>query len=270
VATTIHDILDELDDSTDERDTGDKFERLMAAYLRTDVSWSDRFSDVWLWSEWPGRHGKPDTGIDLVAEERETGGLTAIQCAVQCAVQCKFYGPTHTLQKSDIDSFTASGKESFSGRMIVATTDRWSRSFLVANADYVAKATGSDAVGAFLVDTGGPSSGSVADRIRAAVGPEASVTDLSTTRHVVGSSLTAVGLAGLTRLELGFALVLAAVATGLVLVLVLGLAERRRTWPSRPRSGRGRGSWPRSSGARPPWSPSAGWPRAASPAGSSR
>jgi predicted helicase len=121
VATSIHDILDELyASSTDERDKGDKFERLMAAYLRTDVTWSDRFSDVWLWHEWPGRHGKPDTGIDLVARERESGGLTAIQC--------KFYHPAHTLQKSDIDSFfTASGKESFTGRMIVSTTDKWSR-----------------------------------------------------------------------------------------------------------------------------------------------
>lgn len=119
--TTIHDILTELYvSSTDERDKGDRFERLMAAYLRTDVSWSDRFTTVWLWNEWPGRHGRPDTGIDLVAEERETGGLTAIQC--------KFYKPTHTLQKSDIDSFfTASGKEAFTGRMIVSTTDRWSR-----------------------------------------------------------------------------------------------------------------------------------------------
>jgi predicted helicase len=121
VATSIHDILSELYvSSTDERDKGDKFERLMAAYLRTDVTWSDRFSDVWLWSDWPGRHGKPDTGIDLVAKERESGGLTAIQC--------KFYHPAHTLQKGDIDSFfTASGKESFTGRMIVSTTDKWSR-----------------------------------------------------------------------------------------------------------------------------------------------
>ncbi|MGH3692582.1 MAG: DEAD/DEAH box helicase [Pseudonocardiaceae bacterium] len=121
MVTSVHDILDELyASSTDERDKGDKFERLMAAYLRTDVTWSDRFSDVWLWSDWSGRHGKPDTGIDLVAREREGGGLTAIQC--------KFYHPTHTLQKSDIDSFfTASGKESFSGRMIVSTTDKWSR-----------------------------------------------------------------------------------------------------------------------------------------------
>jgi predicted helicase len=72
---------------TDERDKGDKFERLMAAYLRTDVTWSDRFSHVWLWSAWPGRRGKPDTGIDLVAQERESGGLTAIQC--------KFGAATH-------------------------------------------------------------------------------------------------------------------------------------------------------------------------------
>ena len=43
-----------------------------------------------------------------------------------------------------------------------------------------------------------------------------------------GSTLTAVDLAGLTRLELGFALVLAAASTGLV--LALGIAERRRTF----------------------------------------
>jgi putative ABC transport system permease protein len=99
-------------------------------------------------------------------------------------------------------------------------------SFLVANAGYVAKATGSDAVGAFLVDTAA-SPRVVADRIRARFGPQAQVNDIITTRQVVGSSLTAVDLAGLTRLELGFALVLAAAATGLV--LALGLAERRRT-----------------------------------------
>lgn len=119
--TTIHDILAELyDSSTDERDKGDKFERLMAAYLRTDATWTDRFSKVWMWQEWPDRMGKTDTGIDLVAEERDTGGLTAIQC--------KFYAPDHTLQKSDIDSFfTASGKAGFSGRVIVSTTDKWTK-----------------------------------------------------------------------------------------------------------------------------------------------
>jgi len=47
-------------------------------------------------------------------------------------------------------------------------------------------------------------------------------------RKTVGSSLTAVDLAGLTRVELSFALVLAAAAGGLV--FTLGLAERRRTF----------------------------------------
>jgi putative ABC transport system permease protein len=99
-------------------------------------------------------------------------------------------------------------------------------SFLVANADYVAKATGSDDIGSFLVDTGGASPVAVAGRIRAVVGAEAKVVDIHTSRRIVGSSLTSVDLAGLTKVELGFALVLAAAATGLV--LALGLAERRR------------------------------------------
>jgi putative ABC transport system permease protein len=101
-------------------------------------------------------------------------------------------------------------------------------SFLVANADYVARMTGSDDVGAFLIDTGTASPAAVAARVRAGIGPGAVVSDIATSRRVVGSSLTAVDLAGLTRVELGFALVLAAASTGLV--LALGLAERRRTF----------------------------------------
>jgi putative ABC transport system permease protein len=101
-------------------------------------------------------------------------------------------------------------------------------SFLVANADYVARATGSGAIGAYLVDTGGQHPAAVAARVRTAVGTSASVTDIETSRRIVGSSLTAVDLAGLTKVELGFAILLAAAATGLV--LALGLAERRRSF----------------------------------------
>ena len=99
-------------------------------------------------------------------------------------------------------------------------------SFLVANASYVAQMTGSDAVGAFLVETDHAAPRVVAARLRAAVGTAAHVTDITTSRRVVGSSLTAVDLAGLTRVELGFALVLAAASTGLV--IALGVLERRR------------------------------------------
>jgi putative ABC transport system permease protein len=51
---------------------------------------------------------------------------------------------------------------------------------------------------------------------------------VETTRRVVGSSLTAVDLSGLTAIELGYALALASLATGLL--LALGFAERRRTY----------------------------------------
>jgi putative ABC transport system permease protein len=100
-------------------------------------------------------------------------------------------------------------------------------SFLVANSSYVAQATGNNAIGTLLVDTGGTGQNAVAAHVRSTLGPTAHVTDLNSTRTVVGSSLTAVDLGGLTRVELGFALVIGAAAGGLV--LALGLAERRRT-----------------------------------------
>jgi putative ABC transport system permease protein len=101
-------------------------------------------------------------------------------------------------------------------------------SFFVANASYIAKATGSDAVGAFLLDTGGTHQKQIAAQLRRQLGTSATVTDLTQTRGIVGTSLTSVDLAGLTRIELAFAVLLAAGAGGLV--LALGLAERRRTF----------------------------------------
>jgi predicted helicase len=121
IATSIHDILAELrTQATDERDKGDRFERLMVAFLTTDPLYAHRYAHVWRWADWPGRPHGQDAGIDLVAEERDTNQL--------CAIQCKFYDPAHELQKADIDSFfTASGKAAFSSRMIISTTDRWSK-----------------------------------------------------------------------------------------------------------------------------------------------
>jgi predicted helicase len=75
---------------------------------------------VWLWSEWPGRDRRPDTGIDLVAKERDSDDLTAIQC--------KFYAPDTYIQKSHIDSFfTASGKTGFTRWIVVSTSNNWSK-----------------------------------------------------------------------------------------------------------------------------------------------
>ncbi len=118
--TSIHQILEQLQESaTGNRDKGDKFERLIRAYLTTDPLYVARFSSVWMWQDWPGRKGKGDTGIDLVAQEKDTGQLVAIQC--------KFYQADHVLQKSDIDSFfTASGKAPFASRIVFSTSDHWS------------------------------------------------------------------------------------------------------------------------------------------------
>jgi putative ABC transport system permease protein len=101
-------------------------------------------------------------------------------------------------------------------------------SFFVANQSYVSRATGSDAVGAFLVQTDGTNPGTVAARLRAKLGTSAQVTDIVNQRKVIGSNLTAVELSGLTKVELGFALVLAVAASGLA--LGLGFQERRRTF----------------------------------------
>lgn len=100
-------------------------------------------------------------------------------------------------------------------------------SFLVANASYIARTTGSDAPGTLLVDTRGTGQRQAAAKAKRVLGPSAHVTDLPSSQTVVGSSLTAVDLAGLARVELGFALVIGAAAGGLV--LALGLAECRRT-----------------------------------------
>ncbi|MEA2972694.1 MAG: putative transport system permease protein [Actinomycetota bacterium] len=101
-------------------------------------------------------------------------------------------------------------------------------SFVVANASYIAAQTGDPSPGTFLIQNHGASPTVVASRVRQAVGTGATVTDIDTSRQVAGSSLTAVDLAGLTRVELAYAVVLALAASGLV--VGLGLAERRRTF----------------------------------------
>lgn len=101
-------------------------------------------------------------------------------------------------------------------------------SFFVANADYIAAQTGSNTPGAFLIDAAGTDTGVVAAHIRAQLGTSATVTDIAAVRGTVGTSLTAVNLTGLTRIELSFALLLAVGAGGLV--LGLGFAEQRRTY----------------------------------------
>ncbi len=124
MTTTIHDVLSQFRRyATEQRGKGDSFERLMAAYLRLDPLFADRFSGVWLWKDWPQREEQgfsaKDLGIDLVAQERDGSGF--------CAIQCKFYAEDQHLPMSDLGTFfTLSGKGAFTSRLIISTTDKWS------------------------------------------------------------------------------------------------------------------------------------------------
>ena len=102
-------------------------------------------------------------------------------------------------------------------------------SFLVANAAYLASQTGSGAAEVVLLRT----TGDIEAVGRAARGVVASVvgtkvTTLGETQAIISSSLTAVDLRQLTRLELGFSVLLIAAIAGIV--LGLNLAERRRSF----------------------------------------
>ena len=127
--TTIHTILEQFRSlSQDQLQKGKLFERMMAQFLRTDPQYANRLDTVWMWNEWPGRWKEDNTGIDLVALEKDTGNYWAIQC--------KFYDPGSVLKKEHVSSFLAdsgkvfqidSAERTFSYRLIVSTTEKWGR-----------------------------------------------------------------------------------------------------------------------------------------------
>ncbi len=118
--TSVHDVFEAFRRAPNNYERGAKFEKLMAQYLPLDPVYGRLFDQVWLWKDWPGRNGKVDTGIDLVAQEADTGDLWAIQC--------KFYEPEHTIARADIDGFIArSGQKPFKHRLLISTTDRWGK-----------------------------------------------------------------------------------------------------------------------------------------------
>ncbi|QIG48738.1 FtsX-like permease family protein [Nordella sp. HKS 07] len=102
-------------------------------------------------------------------------------------------------------------------------------SFLVANARYITETTGSPSAEYVLLRAKGDPARLAAQAASAvAHDPALKVTDISEAAHLIGSSLTAVSLAGLTTIELVFAVIMAAAAGGLM--LALGLIERRRNF----------------------------------------
>ena len=95
----------------------------MRKYFTEDPLYRERFTNVWLWAEWPAHYpgfDRADTGIDLVAQERDGSGY--------CAIQCKCYAPGTTVGKPHLDSFvSASARDPFTSRIVVDTGDEWAR-----------------------------------------------------------------------------------------------------------------------------------------------
>lgn len=114
--------------SFSERDKGDRFERLMQAYLQTDPIYANRFKKVLLWNEFPGKSdlGGSDTGIDLVALTHEGD---------YWAIQCKCFQEDSVIDKPAVDSFLSSSSREFkneqlktvgfSFRLWISTTNKW-------------------------------------------------------------------------------------------------------------------------------------------------
>ncbi len=112
-----------------ERNKGDRFERLIQLYLRTDPTYATKFTKIWLWNEFPfrGDFGGKDTGIDLVALTTE---------GTYWAIQCKCYQEDSLIDKAEVDTFlSTSGKSfvdgtgervSFIQRLWISTTNNWS------------------------------------------------------------------------------------------------------------------------------------------------
>ena len=132
--TPLRTILDNIRSATadlSEAEKGHRFEVLMKRYFQTDPTYKARFSDVWLWNEWPYAKGH-DVGIDLVAKEADSDRYIAIQC--------KFYAPDYLINAHDVDTFFMalnssvktehSDRDKFAGGIIVATTDHWNKVLL--------------------------------------------------------------------------------------------------------------------------------------------
>lgn len=109
-----------------ERDKGTSFENLMVQYFKTEPAYKNIYKDVLSYADWVDQYGdalnitnKKDAGIDLV-------GMTLD--GEYHAIQCKNYDSDETISKNEIDSFfTASGKKYFTHRIIVSTTDKWTK-----------------------------------------------------------------------------------------------------------------------------------------------
>lgn len=115
--------------SFSERDKGDRFERLIQAYLLTDPKYANLFETTWLWQDFPFRadFGTHDIGIDIVTKTKDGN---------YWAIQCKCFDADTYIDKPAVDTFLSTSGRSFanengerinfSHRLWVSTTNKWS------------------------------------------------------------------------------------------------------------------------------------------------
>ena len=115
---------------------------------------------------------------------------------------------------------------------------------------YLARVMHDPGIATLLVQTSGASPRAVGQQLRSPAGNRASVSDINTDRALIASSLTSVELQGLTRVELGYALVLIAASTGSCCGSASQIAAARSRSPTH--SAHGRDSSAASSGRRRP------------------
>ena len=121
---TFQQLIDQVRNNlTVKRNQGTAFELIVKAYLKNEPAYKQKYDEVWMLSEVPEEYGisHKDTGVDLVARDRKTGELTAIQA--------KFY--QGKVDKNSINSFVSEcSKNYYADGILVATTDQWSANAL--------------------------------------------------------------------------------------------------------------------------------------------
>lgn len=97
------------EDSLSEKHKGTRFEKLMSSWLMSDPRYSNLFSKIWLWEDFPSKEdlGGRDSGIDLVAKTLD---------GEYWAIQCKCYAENAIIDKPCVDTFLSTSSRTFEDR----------------------------------------------------------------------------------------------------------------------------------------------------------
>ena len=112
-----------IEESTDMKQQGSRYERAVKFFLENDPAWSSRLEMVWLWKDAPTNDGsKKDLGIDLVALDYD-GSFWAVQA--KCYSKKRLY-------EGDVTTFigTAALDSRYDHLMIADSVQEWSQNLL--------------------------------------------------------------------------------------------------------------------------------------------